>query len=200
MWGFVLSFAALTPLAAGTFMVCSGTEFTLTAGGSGYTAYEWSLGGSVVGTSAGLTATHTLPPESAGAAETRVYSLRAQDATGCWSDLATHTVYILPVPTVSITDPISLYCANENVMTTLTANAGATSNMPAGIAYTYTWTGGGTPAGNTLAVTAAGTYQVSVAYDFTNVTLDGAKAACTGTDSHTITPATAPAAPSVTIN
>ncbi len=197
---FILSFGFITSMQAATFMVCSGTSFTLTAGGSGYSEYEWKLDAATVGTASTLTASHTLPVEAPSAAITKVYSLRAKDAAGCWSDVATHTVYILPLPKVSINDPIELYCSNENVSTTLTANPDATTNMPDGIAYTYTWTGGGTPTGNTLAVTVAGTYGVSIAYNFDGVTHNGTKATCTGSDSHTITLATAPAAPAVTIN
>lgn len=189
---------------ASTFYVCSGTAITLTAGGT-FTDYEWSTGGSVVATTAALSLTLSISGTTPTVAETKVYSLRVKDATGCWSNVAEHTIYLLPVPTVEITDPIALYCSNENVLTTLTAAAGAATNLPAGLVYSYTWTGAGTsPTPATRAVNAAGTYGVTVAYDFTGVTLVAGdsflKAACTGTDSHTITPATAPTVPSVTIN
>jgi hypothetical protein len=197
---FIIVFGLVTFTKGGTFMVCSGTEFTLTAGGSGFSEFEWKLDDAVVGTAASLTATHSLSTEAASAAITKVYSLRAKDEAGCWSNVATHTVYILPIPKAIISDPHELYCSNENVSTTLTASAEATTGMPAGIDYTYTWSDDGSGTDETLSVTAAGKYTVTIAYDFTGVTNDGTKATCTGSVSHTITPATAPTAPSVTLN
>ncbi len=188
---------------AGVFYVCTGTAFTLTPGVSTFAVYEWSDGTTVVqtGSSPNLVQTVTLSPATTAIAKT--YNLRVQDANGCWSAQTSHTVYVLPALTASITGATAV-CSNVTVSETLTASTNfGTLNLTAatGLNYTFTWTGGGTPSGTNNSqnlVTASGTYGVSVAYVLP--ANDGAKlSACNGTASHTINTNTAPTTPSVTI-
>ncbi|RYD98800.1 MAG: hypothetical protein EOP54_06325 [Sphingobacteriales bacterium] len=198
-----LSLMSMANAMAGIFYVCSGTAFTLTPGVSTFAVYEWSDGSTVVqtGSSANLVQTVTLSPVTTAIAKT--YNLRVQDANGCWSAEASHTVYVLPALTASISGAAAI-CSNVTVNETLTAATNfGTLNLSAapGLDYTFTWTGGGTPSGannSQNAVTASGTYDVSVAY--TLPTNDGSKLSdCNGTATHTINTNTAPTTPSVTI-
>lgn len=193
-----LILGSTAPAMAGTYYVCNGTAFTLTAGTTtGLTEFEWKEGASVVGTTEDLPLTLNLT--DATTAETFTYTYRVKEAD-CWSDPVTHTVVVLPAPTVTISDATAAYCSNVTVNSTLTAVPGTLSGLPAGSAYTYTWTGGISTT-DALDITAAGTYGVTLVYDLTGVTPnDGAKiSACTDNASVTITPATAPTAPAITI-
>jgi len=198
-----LSLLSIANAMAGVFYVCSGTAFTLTPGVSTFAVYEWSDGSTVVqtGNSPNLVQTVTLSPATTAIAKT--YNLRVQDGNGCWSAQTSHTVYILPALTASITGATAI-CSNVTVNETLTATTNfGTLNLAAatGLNYTFTWTGGGTPSGTNNSqnlVTASGTYGVSVAYVLP--TNDGSKlSACNGTASHTLNTNTAPTTPSVTI-
>lgn len=198
-----LSLMSIANAMAGVFYVCTGTSFTLTPGVSTFAVYEWSDGSTVVqtGSSPNLVQTVTLSPATTAIAKT--YNLRVQDANGCWSAQTSHTVYVLPALTASITGATAV-CSNVTVSETLTATTNfGTLNLSAatGLNYAFTWTGGGTPSGANNSqnlVTASGTYGVSVAYVLP--TNDGSKlSACNGTASHTITTNTAPTTPAVTI-
>lgn len=204
----IAALAMVLPAFAGNFYVCSGTSFTLKPDVSTitYTTYEWTDGASTVlqtGATANYTTTVTLA--TATTAEAKTYRLRVQNSDGCWSDLATHTVYVLPQLTASITGSTE-FCAGV----TITGNLSATTNHSTldltaapGTGYNFSWTGGtGSVASgtnnNTYSLTTAGAYDVSVAY--TLPANDGSKlSSCNGTASHTVTVLTAPTTPVVVI-
>lgn len=200
--------AMVLPAFAGNFYVCSGTSFTLKADVSAttYSTYEWTNGTGTVlqtGTSPDYATSVTLA--TATTAESRTYRLRVQNADGCWSDLATHTVYILPALTATIAGT-NEFCSDVPLTGNLTATANYSSlNLTAapGTGYTFSWTGGtGSVASgtnnNTYTITTAGAYNVSVAY--TLPANDGTKlSSCNGTATHTVTVLTAPTTPVVTI-
>lgn len=200
-----LAVALLTPAMASaltkTFYVCDGYNFTLNAASSSFDAYEWYEAGNTtpVGTSASFSGSIALSTPTA--AESRTYVYRVLEGS-CWSDYDTFVVNALPAITVEITDA-NTYCSNVAVSGDIVAELGALTGLPSGIAYTYAWTLGGSATGSnsaTLPVSAAGTYVVTVNYDLTAVTNDGfILDSCGGTDTHDITPATAPTAPVVTL-
>lgn len=201
---FAMAFSAF----AGNFYVCSGTSFTLKPDVSTitYTTYEWTDGASTVlqtGATANYTTTVTLA--TATTAEAKTYRLRVQNADGCWSDLATHTVYVLPELTTTIAGAND-FCAGVSITGNLTASTNYGSlNLTAapGTGYNFSWTGGtGSVASgtnnNTYSLTTAGAYNVTVAY--TLPTNDGSKLSnCNGTATHTLTILAAPTTPVVVI-
>lgn len=200
--------AMALPAFAGNFYVCSGTSFTLKPDVSTttYTTYEWSNGtGTVLQTGATADFPTSVTLATATTAESRTYRLRVQNADGCWSDLATHNVYILPALTATIAGT-NEFCSDVPLTGNLTATANYSSlNLTAapGTNYSFAWTGGtGSVASgtnnNTYTITTAGAYGVTIAY--TLPANDGTKlTSCNGTAAHTVTVLTAPTTPVVTI-
>lgn len=184
-----------------TFYVCDGYNFTLTAATSAFDEYEWYEAGGSTTIATTESYSGTIALANATTAESKTYVYRVREAS-CWSDYDTFVVNVLPAIPVSITDA-NTYCSNEAVTGNIVAELGTLTGLPSGIDYIYAWTLGGNTTGSddaTLAVSAAGAYEVTVTYDMTGVTNDGfILNTCAGTASHTITPATAPTAPVVTL-
>lgn len=138
-----------TIVITGSTSVCKSTLVTLTAGGAN--TYTWSTGTQA--------ANLNVAPTS-----TSVYSVTGKDAFGC-SGTDTHTITVLPSPTVSIFSPSAL-CAGS----IFTLNASGAS--------TYTWM-----PGNIVGPTAMVTPTASMTYSV----IGSAANTCTGATSAFLT-------------
>jgi len=128
-----LAVPTITP--SGPLAFCQGGSVTLTS--SAATSYLWSNGAT----------TQAITVNTGGN-----YSVTVSDGT-CFKTSAPVAVTVNPLPVVSVTPDPAEFCAGGNV--TLTANASG-GTAP----YSYLWTGGGM--NQTLNVTVAGTYTVTV--------------------------------------
>lgn len=126
-----------TPSISGTTTICQGGATTLD-GGLGFNGYFWA-------TPTGNETTRTINANAAG-----TYTVVVTDANGCTGS-ASVTLTVLPNPTVTITG-IDTVCT------------GGSSTFDAGAGFaTYAWNGpSGTSAAQTVAVSLAGTYTVTV--------------------------------------
>lgn len=119
-------------------LVCQGSTSTLSA--SGASTYTWSPGG-LTGSSVVVTST----------ANPTFYTVTGTSAAGCTNScVVTQSVYLASTPFITVTATPSVVC-NATANATLTAT-GSTNN--------YTWMPGSV-VGNTLAITAAGTYTAA---------------------------------------
>lgn len=193
--------------ASKTFYVCSGTSFTLVAGGT-HTLYEWEeIGGSSNPIATTQNAAITAPTLGGTTYTTMQYTLTVRDSAGCWAEKDTFTVHILPAIQASVSGNSGPYCANNSTTDTLTATVG-TLTLPAGVAADqYAWTAGGSSVGsnsNTLAFTSGTTpgstvYEVEVTYSLP-LGIGGEKlSTCSGTANTTVVVTAAPTTPTVTI-
>jgi gliding motility-associated-like protein len=164
--------------------VCLGNPASFTdqstAAGSSVTGWSWNFGdGSPLSTLQNPTHTYA-------AAGTYTVTLNVTTAAGCQTvnNVATHTVVVNPLPTISFTNS-SPVCENSNILFTSTSTANA------GVFTTYSWTvnssptGGNSPTLNYIP-TAPGTYAIGL----TATTDKG----CTKTGTSSITVNAKPAA------
>ncbi|CDK30311.1 immunoglobulin domain-containing protein [Candidatus Babela massiliensis] len=139
--------------------VCQGSNITLignVSNGSGSYTYQWTLNGTIVGTSS------TLIVNNASLSDTGSYLLTVSDSvTGC-SGSNTVSLTVNSNPTVTVSPATVSSCIGRNV--TLTANIICGNDS-----YTYNWTGpnGFTATGSTITVpnltsAGAGTYTVTI--------------------------------------
>jgi hypothetical protein len=182
-----------------TFYACEGTSFTLAMTNSAsYTGFRWAEYGNATNT---LDTTANYAPAitlaTATTAEKKQYLVQGKTTSAdCYSDYDTITVYVLPTPTVTISDD-GPYCANDFQSAIMTADGGtydftALPSTPTFLAFDWTGSSTGTVSGtnnDTYAGTVlGGTYTVSLKYDTSSFsTNDGNKVLCEGTDSHTLT-------------
>ncbi len=140
-----------TPIvvSASSMNVCAGTSTTISVSPTTYSSYTWSPTGSGSSFSATPLANTT-------------YSVTATDANGC-STIGSKTVTVSP--------PLNPVITGSN-----TICSGATVALDAGATYdTYSWGGGQST--QSINITAAGTYTVTVT-----------KNGCVGTATFTVTP------------
>ncbi len=195
---------------AQTFYVCPSTGFTLRPQTTTFSGYEWTE----VGSSAPAVTTQdytTTSPALATATtyETKQYTLRVQDAAGCWSDPQTFTVHILPAIPVTIAGPSGTFCQNSSTNATITATVG-TLTLPTGVAANqYQWTANGSNVGTNSSTyshttgSTAGATNINVVVSYSlPATIGGEKlSTCTGTAATavTITVNTPPTTPGISI-
>ncbi|HEV7380393.1 MAG TPA: hypothetical protein VGN64_11395 [Dyadobacter sp.] len=163
---------------ADIFYVVSGEPFTLNTGLASLHEYNWEI------TENGNTTTTTLGSASGGIL-TRTFSLAANSKTAvvqtlklsvidilgnCLSNVAQHSIVVLPKLTAVIDSSIDKICQGTDVEALLTANLGATLTDALGIDFTYSWTKVG-DAGNTVlsttsqyTATEVGSYICAIAY------------------------------------
>jgi gliding motility-associated-like protein len=131
--------SSLTIGSASTFSMCSGKSLTLTAGGGGSaTTYSWSNG-----------ATGSLVIVSPTA--TTVYTVTGAGVNNC--GLGTRTVYVMPVPQVTVPNPVKLCVSASTVIIASGANN-----------YIWTATSGilhGGPGGFTISTSTSANYTVT---------------------------------------
>ena len=136
-------------------LTCTVTSITLTA--TGGTSYSWSNGTAIVGTTASISVSAP-----------GLYTVTVTGANGCTATAVQNITQNISAPNVTITPPATtiLTCTTTNI--NLVASGG-----------TYSWSNGTAVVGtsSTLAVSAPGTYTVTVT---------GGNG-CTGTASQTIT-------------
>lgn len=188
-----------------TFYVCSGTSFSLVSGVTTHSDYDWQeIGGSSVGTTSSVTIAS--PTLSGTTYDTKQYTLTVRDGSGCWSNVDTFTVYVLPPIQASITGNAGPYCANSATSVTLTANVGSLT-LPAGVAADqFAWTAGGNATGTnnsqlsfTTGTSGSTVYAVQVTYSLP-AGIGGSKlGSCSGSANSTVVVNTAPTTPTVTI-
>ncbi len=93
--------------------ICQGMPVTLTATPTGFTSYNWTIGSSIISIGASSSLTHT--PTG-----TTTYNLAVTDDNGCRNN-ASKTVTVLPAPTISISEPVTI-CPGQTHTITATSN------------------------------------------------------------------------------
>lgn len=127
-------------LTANTTTVCAGSPAILTA--TGANSYLWS-------TSA-TTSTITVSPVT-----TSVYTVTGTDSSGC-SVMDSVTITVNPLPTVTVSIPVSLICVDDGSFT-------LTGGSPSG----GSWSGNGV-SGSTFSPSVAGTGSQMIIYTYTD--------------------------------
>lgn len=193
---------------ANTFYVCSGTNFTLVPSDTTFTDFEWNeIGGSSNPIATTKTSNITAPTLGGTTYSTKQYTLRVKDGTGCWSDVDTFTVNVLPAISVTMSGNSGPYCASSSTSVTLTATVGSLT-LPTGVAADqYAWTAGGSGTGSnssTLSIssgTTAGStvYAVSVTYSLPGGNGGSKLTSCSGSANTTLVVNNVPTTPSVSI-
>lgn len=193
---------------ANTFYVCSGTSFTMVPDDTTHDNYQWSeIGGSSNPIATTTNASVTAPTLGGTTYTLKQYTLSVQDSVGCWSEVDTFDVYVLPAIQVAISGNSGPYCANSSTSVTLTATVGSLT-LPTGVAADqYAWTAAGSPTGsnsNQLTFssgTSAGstTYAVTVTYSLPGGNGGSKLSTCSGADNTSVVVTAAPTTPGISI-
>lgn len=169
---------------ADVFYVVSGEPFKLTPSVLSLYQYNWELSGAatalnnittVLGTSPDQGAylnTFTLPVGTT-VALTNTLKLSVLDVVGgCLSNLATHSIIVLPKLTTTIASSVEKFCQDEAFSTELTASALTNIADIGSVDLAYQWYNGATlitnQTTNKLTVTQVGNYICKVTYVITN--------------------------------
>lgn len=163
---------------ADIFYVISGEPFTLNTGLASLHEYNWEIteNGTTTTTSLGaasggiLTKTFNLANNSK-TAVVQTLKLSVIDVLGnCLSNVAQHSIVVLPKLTAEIGSSIDKICQGTNIEALLTANLGATLTDGLGIDFTYAWTKVGDASNTVLSTTSqytateVGSYICAIAY------------------------------------
>lgn len=193
---------------ANTFYVCSGTSFTMVPDDTTHDNYEWEeIGGSSNPIATTTNASVTAPTLGGTSFTLKQYTLKVLDSAGCWSEVDTFDVYILPEIQVAISGNGGPYCVNNSTSVTLTATVGSLT-LPTGVAADqYAWTAGGSPTGtNSNQLTfSSGTsvgstaYAVTVTYSLPSGNGGSKLSTCSGNDNTSVVVTATPTTPGISI-
>lgn len=167
---FMLLFSAISAKAL-TFYVVSGEQFQLSPLVPNLTTYNWTLNGTnaisgEINSTTGVY-TKTLTLADSLVSETKTITLSVLDPLkSCLSEVATHTVIILPKTISTLSSATTSFCSGQAVSALLAFTVDAITGLPSGVSVVTTWTKDAVaytlPADKI--VTAAGVYVAKTEY------------------------------------